>query len=106
VDNQLTEQTMINLQKPFSTETTMNRDLQAALEIARTMNDRQYHWVVTQIWDDGNLCAPTISTKCSMRRYEIKRIEEILDKYDCDYDLDFDVSPSARLQIVILENKR
>ena len=84
----------------------MYKDLQAAVEIAQTIGDRNYHWLVTQIWDDGNRYFPTISTECSISHYAIKRIEEICDKYDCAFELDFNVPESVRMQIVILEKKR
>ena len=99
---------MINLQKPLSTSTTMNKDLQAALEIAQTISDRHYHWEVAQTWYEGNLCFPTISTDNCLSRYAIMCIGEICDKYDCTYDISPIVraNRSAILKITIMENKR
>lgn len=100
---------MINLQKPLNTSTTMNKDLQAALEIDQMVNDRNYRWETTQRWYEGNLCFPTISTDNCLSRYAIMRIEEICGKYDCTYDISsiFNANRSGPLlQITIMENKR
>jgi hypothetical protein len=91
---------MINLQKPLNTSTTMNKDLQAALEIDQMVNDRNYRWVVTQIWDEGNCCFPTVSTDRCLSCYAIMCIGEICDKYDCIYEIGFSVS---KLEISIMD---
>lgn len=95
---------MINLLEPLNTSTTMNRELQTALEIEQMVNDRNYHWEVTQRWYEGNRCAPTISTDNCISRYAIMRIGEICDTYDCTYQIDFPVD--GRIVICIFENNR